>query len=158
MFNSTLKMIHVGIVLPRITMSKTFCYHLNVSYLLVELLKLSQNAWTVNLNDSENFRTTRFESVDAVKEKVTRVLKEVIEVDFQHCFEFQEVMLKKAVPWWGKGQRRVFEGSGGSKIRPPSPTLSGKSQPRVYAKDSPSPNKQSTVSNNRRIRWRGCVY
>jgi len=30
---------------------------------------------------------TRFESIEAVKKKAARVLKELTEEDFQHCFE-----------------------------------------------------------------------
>lgn len=38
---------------------------------------------------------TRFESVEAVKEKAARVLKELTEKDFQHCFEQWKVRMER---------------------------------------------------------------
>ena len=40
-------------------------------------------------------KRTRFESVEAVKEKVARVLKELREEDFQHCFEQWKILMER---------------------------------------------------------------
>ncbi|KAG5309233.1 GVQW3 protein, partial [Acromyrmex insinuator] len=38
---------------------------------------------------------TRFESVEAVKEKAARVLKELTEEDFQHCFKQWKIRMER---------------------------------------------------------------
>lgn len=38
---------------------------------------------------------TRFESVEAVQEKAARVLKELTEDDFQHCFQQWKIRMER---------------------------------------------------------------
>ena len=40
-------------------------------------------------------KETRFESVEAVKEKAARVLKELTEEDFQHCFKQWKIRMER---------------------------------------------------------------
>ncbi|KYM93391.1 hypothetical protein ALC62_16008 [Cyphomyrmex costatus] len=40
-------------------------------------------------------KRTRFESVEAVKEKAARVLKQLIEEDFQHCFKQLKIRMER---------------------------------------------------------------
>ena len=68
----------------------------------IPVLDLAPSDFYLFLKVKSALKVTRFQSVEAVKEKAARVMKELTEEDFQHCFHQWKIRLERCMDRGGE--------------------------------------------------------